>query len=89
MELMNSIFLKSSALALIHPIFSLYVSEYPDECTALSMLSPVLKLACFLKAKYDQATDFVDQISVIKGNKRYEAAFNAAKLQYKSIHAIE
>ena len=53
------------------------------------MLHPALKLACFLKARYAQAMDFADKISVIKGNQQYAIALNAAKLQYKSIHAIE
>ncbi|UJR12573.1 hypothetical protein I4U23_016749 [Adineta vaga] len=89
MQFMDSIFEKSLYLAMIHPIFSMYLNEYPDECTILSLIHPYLRLACYLNVKFAQANDFIDQINVVKGNKQYEIAYTTAKLQYKSIHAFE
>lgn len=89
MQFLGSIFQKSSALALVDPIFALYESQYPSVCDGLSALYPELKLACFFYMLYEKAIAFVDQINVINNNQQYLIAFNTAKLQYKSVHAIE
>lgn len=73
---------------MIHPIFSLYARDYYISIQGLVQRNP-LAIAGFLFKSYKLAKDFVDKMNLIKGNQQYLIALNTAKLQYKSIHAIE
>lgn len=89
MNLLDSIFSKSTLFPLVHPIFTKFVEEFPEACTFLSLINRVVKLACFFYDAYEAAENYANQIGDTKDDKLYEAALNAAKLQYKSMHAIE
>lgn len=89
MQLLDSIFQKSSALAQVHEIFSTFVELFSKVCDALKMAPPHVRLACFLSKVYEKASDFADVINANQGNPQYYSAFNTAKLQYKSMHAMD